>query len=103
MKNALVTWTLPTTRESGLSLDPADIANVEVSMSGDLGANFTPVTTVLPSDPQEAAVSDLDIGDWIFRLIVVDTAGLQSVAVDVPAVVDGTPPGAVTNAGVVLT
>lgn len=96
-KNVNVSWDLPTTRESGLPLDPADIQHVEVLLSADLGATFTPINNIVPPDT-DILVPDLDIGDWIFRLVVVDTAGRSSADVDTPVnVPDETNPSTVVN------
>jgi hypothetical protein len=96
-KNVNVSWDLPTTRESGLPLDPADIQHVSVELSADLGTTFTPINDIAPP-ATDITVPDLDIGDWIFRLIVVDTAGRLSVEVDTPVnVPDETNPSSVIN------
>ena len=97
MKNVRIAWDLPTTRESGLTLDPTDIAYVEVFLSADLGVNFVSLNQVIPPTV-DLFVPDVDIGDWIFRLVVVDTADKQSVAVDTPVnVPDETNPSSVIN------
>lgn len=97
MKNVNISWELPTTRESGFPLDPADIQHVEVSLSADLGANFTVLNNVAPPT-LDLTVPDLEIGDWIFRLVVVDTADRRSVNVDTPVnVPDETAPTGVLN------
>ncbi|MHA2402132.1 MAG: hypothetical protein ACXADH_03995 [Candidatus Kariarchaeaceae archaeon] len=97
MKNVNIAWELPTTRESGFPLDPADIQHVEVSMSADLGANFIVVNTVAPPT-LDLTVPDLEVGDWIFRLVVVDTANRRSIDVDVTVnVPDETNPSSVVN------
>lgn len=103
MKNVTVTWDLPTTRESGLPLNADDIQFVEVLLSADLGANFVVVDQILPSTTQEVFLPDQDVGDWIIRLIVVDSADRRSNTVDVPYnIADVTPPGIVLNVGITL-
>ncbi len=102
MKNATVSWDLPTTRESGLPLDPADIQGVEVSLSADGGTTFSVLNTVAPPDT-ELLVPDLEIGDWVFRLAVVDTNGRRSADVDALFnIADETAPSAVVNVQVAL-
>lgn len=97
MKNVRIAWELPTTRESGLPLDVANIQHVEVFLSADLGANFVPLNIVAPPT-LDLLVPDVDIGDWIFRLVVVDTDNRTSVAIDTPVnVPDETNPGSVVN------
>ena len=103
MKNVTVTWDLPTQRESGFPLNPADIANVEFGMRVVGAPDFTVLGTVLPTDPQTFAVADVDIGDWEIRLVVVDTAARRSADVIAPFTVpDETNPGVVVNVNVTL-
>jgi len=96
MRNALVSWTLPTTRESGGPLAESEISGVEISLSADLGANFT-VLNLVPLPGLTLLVPDLVVGDYIFRGVWVDTAGRRSVSVDAPLnVPDETPPSSGT-------
>jgi len=98
MKTVNLSWDMPTTRESGLPLALPDILHTEISMSADLGANFTLIGTVLSSDASVFVQPDLVVGDYIFRLIVADVDNRLSIPVDVPVnVADETPPGAVSN------
>lgn len=91
-RNVNVSWVLPTTRASGLPLNPADIAQVELSMSVD-GATWTEYDTFLPATTQ-TVVPELDIGEWFFRGVVRDTNGRLSAPVDASIVVpDDTAPG----------
>ncbi len=97
MRNVNIAWELPTTRESGFPLDPADIQHVEVSLSADLGANFILIDSLAPPT-LNLLFPDLEIGDWIWRLAVVDTANKRSADVDVPvSVPDETNPSSVVN------
>ena len=97
MRNAIVSYDLPTTRQSGLPLDPADIAGVEVSLSADGGANFAVLDTVAPP-ATSLEQTELEPGDYMFRLIVIDTNGRRGNPVDEPfAIPDDTAPGEVTN------
>ncbi len=103
MNDALVRWTLPTTRQSGGPLDPDDISGVEVSISSDNGANYTVADTVEPPilDKQFA---DLAFGDWLVRLIVIDTRSVRSGGIVTPfKIPDESPPGDVTDVDIVLT
>jgi hypothetical protein len=103
MKNATLSWNLPTERESGGPLPTSQIEATEISMSADLGANFAVLDLVLPTDTQELLVPDLASGDWIFRLVVIDTDSRRSANVDHPFnIADETPPQVVTNVAVVL-
>lgn len=93
MANVKVVWALPTTRESGKPLDPADIAEVEIEMSADLGANFTSIGTFLPNI-LETVVTELEPGEWRFRGFVWDTQGRNSKYTNASVVIpDNTNPG----------
>ena len=97
MKNVRISWDLPTTRESGFPLNVSEIAYVEVFLSADLGANFVSLNQVVPPTV-DLFIPDVDVGEWIFRLVVVDTEDKQSVAVDTSVVVpDGSNPSSVVN------
>jgi len=101
-RNVNVTWDLPTTRESGGELLPSDILHTEASISVD-GVTFTVLNTFLPSQTQALFMPDVDLGDWIVRLVVVDKALRRSVVVDTPFnVPDETAPGTVLNVVVTL-
>jgi len=102
MKDAHISYDLPTTRESGLPLPAAEIAGVEISLSADAGANFVVVDTVVPPS-MGLDITQLENGTWIARLIVIDTAGQRSMTVDQPFVSDDSAPGIVTNVNVALT
>jgi len=81
MKSATISWVLPLVRDDGEALDPADIDFVDVGMSADLGQTFGDLTQVLPTDPQNVFVPDLEIGDWHFRFVVQDSKGDRSMEV----------------------
>lgn len=97
-KDVTVTWDLPTAREQGGALDPSDIQHVLVELSADGGASYSELNRVLPTEAQQVFVPDLDVGQWHFRLIVVDTLGQSSAPhVELVGVVDDSPPLAVSN------
>jgi len=88
-KNVTITWDLPTTREDGSPLPVEDIANVVVSLKVDnLAAPWTMMGTVEPTNPdgtlipQGFTAGDVDIGDWLYRLVVNDIQGQPSPPVD---------------------
>lgn len=89
-----IVWTLPTTRKpSGLPLDPADIAGVEIAGSADGGASYS-VLDVLPPTTLETTINELEPGTWFFRGVVVDKAGKRSAPkVGSIMVPDESPPG----------
>ena len=103
MKNVTCTWNLPTTRESGRPLDISDIQHTQVLMKADAAPSFTPIDTVGPTAEQSIFIGDVDIGQWVIRLIVVDTDGRESAPVDTSfEVLDETPPSSVTGVGITL-
>lgn len=71
-----VSWVLPTTRESGKPLDPAQIALVELELSAD-NVNFAQYNA-FPPNVLSTAIPELEIGEWFVRGVVVDTNGKRS-------------------------
>lgn len=103
MKTATLNWTLPTTRTSGGALDVSEIARVDIYMSADAGANFVLAGNRVPTEAQEFIVSDLDVGTYTFRVVVVDTSDRPSLPSDVDAIVpDESPPSQVADLTVTL-
>jgi len=103
MKNALIKWVLPDTRESGGPLPIDEVASTEISMSADLGANWTVIRDV-PAPTAEWQLSDLAPGDYMLQLVAIDTDGRR--ATDTPFsfnIKDETNPSPVTNVSVELT
>lgn len=94
MANLRVRWELPTTRESGNALDPADIKHVRVEMSAD-GTNFALVGDFPPS-VTETLIEALDTGVWTIRGLVADVNGRVSQPVVETITVDETAPNGVT-------
>jgi hypothetical protein len=92
MANLRVTWVLPTTRESGKPLAPADIAGVDLELSADGGVNYASLG-VKPGT--EFVITELEPGEWFVRGKVVDTKGRVSAPLTGSAVIeDATAPGA---------
>ena len=87
MKNVLIEVVLPTTRVSGLPLDPADIAKVELSMSADSGNTFSFVDNIIPPD-LDYQLNDLPPGTYIFRGTVEDTQERRSTDLDETATIE---------------
>ena len=104
MKDVTLTWDLPTTRESGLPVDPADVVSVDVSLSSDGGVNFVLLNTVLAAAIQTLLVGAVPIGDHIFRFRVNALVPAESSAnLDVPVnVPDDSPLSTVLNVNVSL-
>ena len=102
MRDVNISWVLPTTRESGFDLDPADIAEVEISISADLGANWTVLNTVAPPT-LELLSPDMEVGDWMFEGVVIDVDGRRSPSVSASVnIPDESPPGSLTTLSAVL-
>ena len=100
-KNATVSWELPVVREQGGDLDPTDIEGIEISLAI-VGGGFRVLETVPPTKLNHF-IPELEIGDWEFRLVVIDIVGRRSADVEVPFTVkDDSPPGIVTNSAVKL-
>lgn len=94
-RNVNVSWTLPTTRESGKPLNPLDIASVNLEISVD-NATWSPYDS-FPRDVTETVIPELDIGDWFVRGTVVDTNGRSSAPViESITIPDETAPGALS-------
>ena len=102
-KNVTIVWTLPTTREGGGALNENDIQHVLPAMSADGGANFTALAPVTPGEIQQVFVPDLEVGEWIFRFIVVDTDGQSSDVHEEPVeVLDDSPPNPISDVTVTI-
>jgi hypothetical protein len=71
-RNVRLRWALPTQREDGSALLPADIAGVRigVKVDGDPGA-FADLG-VAPASQLDLLVPDLEPGMWHFQAIVID-------------------------------
>ena len=94
-KSVNVSWVLPTTRESTLPLDPADIASVELELSTD-GVAFVPYDT-FAANVLSTVIPDLEVGKWYVQGLVVDTAGQKSKpVVESIVILDTSPPGTLT-------
>jgi hypothetical protein len=94
-KSVNVSWVLPTTRESGLPLNLADVAAVELSLSTD-GTTFAVYDSFVPA-VLATVIPELEIGEWWVSGVVVDTAGKRSKpAVKSIVVPDESAPAALT-------
>jgi len=96
-----VSWVYPTTRESGLPLDPADIAGMTLEMSVD-GSTWGLYNT-FAANVVSTVVPELEIGEHFFRGTVLDTEGRSSAPLVGSVIVpDETPPGPLANLEVTL-
>ena len=91
MQNVTVSWVLPTTRESGKALNPADIHRVVLEMSADGGANYVGVDE-FPPTVLSTVVVELEPGEWFFRGTVRDTKGRKSASITRSLVIEDTSP-----------
>lgn len=98
-KNVTISWDLPTVREDGSPLLASDILEVQVSIRVDNPtAPWTLVASISPASPQDFTAGDVDVGDWEYKLVVVDTEGRLGAAVITKfTVVSDAPPEIVTN------
>ena len=94
MKSMRISWTLPTVREQGGPLSPDDVAEVQIELSADGGANYSAVGVFAP-DTLETVVADLPFSDaYVVRGRAIDkTAQAGQWSVLPFAVVDTSPPG----------
>lgn len=74
---AQITWSRPTTRADGSSLDASEIASYELYYSDSAEGSLEPLTTL---DANEASilVEDLSAGTHYFAMSTKDTNGLES-------------------------
>jgi hypothetical protein len=92
MSKVVVAWVLPTTRESGRPLAVDDIDRVEIEVSADMGANFSPLGSY-PISILSTEMTEIDPGEWMFRGRVFDKAQRPSAYTTASVVVaDTTPP-----------
>lgn len=76
MKNILINWVLPTTRQLGGPLPVEEIDHVSIELSADAGASYALVGDFTP-DVLSAPVNDLPVSDqYVVRGHVVDTGTL---------------------------
>lgn len=100
-RNVNVSWEYPTTRESGLPIDPADIAGMTLEMSVD-NATWSLYNT-FAANVVSTVVPDLEPGEWWFRGTVQDVQGRDSAPLVRSIVVpDETPPGPLANLSLTL-
>lgn len=93
MANVRLRWILPSVRQNGRPLDVSSIAGTEIAISANGGADFT-VTDVVPSPVTELVINELEPGTWVFRGVVLDSAGRRSnPSVAEITIEDDSPPG----------
>ena len=94
MKNIIISWVLPTTRQLGGALPVAEIRDAEIELSADAGATYTLVGQFPPAT-LEVPVNDLPFSDqYIARGRCFDTADQPGNWYEAPFVLaDDSPPG----------
>jgi hypothetical protein len=97
MKNVLISWVLPTTRQEGGPLPVSEIQHATIELSADSGANFSPLGQ-FATDVLSTPVNDLPASDqYVVRGWVTDTDNQTGNPVSVPfAIADDSPPGDLT-------
>lgn len=102
MKNFVIEWTLDLTRQLGTPLTIDEIEGVEISVSGDNGLNWSAMP-LIPPTILTTTISDMDVGSYLVRGVVVDKLGQRSTPVVQPAEVpDESPPSALESLTVTL-
>jgi hypothetical protein len=87
MKTVNLTWDLPITRGDGTPLPTTEIKHVQISLSADLGASYV-VLNPTPAGPiTQLTVPDLEVGEWRFRAVVIDTQDRPSANADLTVVI----------------
>jgi len=81
-QSAKVSWQLPTV---GATQAPIAYVDVQIAVAG-ASPSFSSFSHVTPDQAQTETVTELEPGDWIVRLIVVDTqkSPKSSTPVDTP-------------------
>ena len=94
MKNIIISWILPTTRQQGGALPVEEIQHVTLELSANGGVDWSPLGDFPPAT-LETPVNDLPFSDqYQVRGYAVDTALQPGNVVTVPFVVaDDSPPG----------
>ncbi len=94
MKNILITWVLPTTRQLGAPLPVSEILNAHIELSANGGADFSSIGDFDPAT-LSVPVNDLPFSDqYVVRGNVVDTDDQPGNFVAVAfTVADDSPPG----------
>lgn len=100
MKNIVIQWILPTTRQDGGALPVSEIRHANIELSADAGASYSVLGLFTP-DVLDVPVNDLPFSDqYIARGRVIDTAGSVGNWIEKAFVlVDDSPPGATSPPG----
>jgi hypothetical protein len=102
MKNALFTFTLPTTRQAGGALDPAAIVATEIALRV-VGIEEWTVLGMAEGTATEFAQDELDFGDYEARAVVITDGDVRGIAAVLPfAVSDDSRAAAVEGLAVEL-
>lgn len=101
-KIATARWELPTTRQSGLPVDPAEVQGVEVALSV-VGGVYSVLEPLVPPDTLEHAIPDLTPGDYLCRMAPIDMDDVRGAETELPfSIPDETPLSEVENPSVTV-
>jgi len=94
MKNIIINWVLPTTRQQGGALPVEDIRDAVIELSADAGASFSLIGQFVPGQ-LSVPVNDLPFSDqYIVRGRCFDNANQPGLWTETPfALSDDSPPG----------
>ena len=94
MKNIIISWILPTTRQSGGPLPVEEIQHATLELSADGGVNYSPLGEFPPAT-LSLPVNDLPFSDqYVVRGTVVDVAGaIGNPVTEAFVLADDSPPG----------
>ena len=96
-RTATAKWELPTTRQSGLPADPAEVQGTEIALAVQ-GGPFSVLEPMVPASKLELVIPDLTPGDYICRYVPIDMDDVRGASDEVPFnVPDDTPLAAVEN------
>lgn len=74
MSNAIITWTPPSVDPQRQR--PIDHVSVQARVSDELP--WTEIAARTPDDEQKVTYQDIPPGDWQFRAVAIDVAGVES-------------------------
>ncbi len=96
-RTATAKWELPTTRQSGLPADPAEVQGTEIALAV-IGGPFSVLEPMVPASTLELVIPDLTPGDYSCRYVPIDMDDVRGKSVAVPFTIpDDTPLAAVEN------
>lgn len=96
-RTATAKWGLPTKRQSGLPVDPAEVQGTEIALAV-AGGPFSVLEPMVPSDTLELVIPDLTPGDYLCRYVPIDMDDVRGALIEVQFnIPDDTPLAEVEN------